>query len=96
MRRFQDKIKIKKTTVLKFKIMCILFCYTQRDDEKCDLGYELILLVNRDEDFGRPTLPAHVWPKTNFVLGGKNYFSVQTYKILIVLFLFYQKKEEIN
>jgi uncharacterized protein with NRDE domain len=51
--------------------MCILFCYVQQDDEKCDTGYEFILLSNRDEDFQRPTMPTHVWPQTNFVLGGE-------------------------
>jgi uncharacterized protein with NRDE domain len=51
--------------------MCIIFCYVQQHDEKYDTGYELIVLFNRDEDFQRPTMAAHVWPQTNFVLGGK-------------------------
>ncbi|CAF1688174.1 unnamed protein product, partial [Adineta ricciae] len=42
--------------------MCILFCYLQ--DENIDTGYELILLSNRDEDFQRPALHAHVWKDT--------------------------------
>ncbi len=54
-----------------FEIMCIIFCYVQQHDEKCDTGYELILLSNRDEDFQRPTMAAHVWPQTDFVLGGE-------------------------
>ena len=49
--------------------MCILFCYVGDDDQR-DLGYDLIVLSNRDEDFHRPALPAHVWKATTFALGG--------------------------
>ena len=49
--------------------MCILFCYVGEDDQR-DLGYDLIVLSNRDEDFHRPALPAHVWKATSFALGG--------------------------
>jgi uncharacterized protein with NRDE domain len=48
--------------------MCILFCYIA--DEKIDIGYELILLSNRDEDFQRPASQAHVWKNTKYALGG--------------------------
>ncbi len=51
-----------------FEIMCILFCYIA--DDKIDIGYELILLSNRDEDFQRPAIPAHVWKNTKYALGG--------------------------
>ncbi len=51
-----------------FEIMCILFCYIA--DEKIDIGYELILLSNRDEDFQRPASQAHVWKNTKYALGG--------------------------
>ena len=54
-----------------FEIMCILFCYLQ--DEKIDIGYELILLSNRDEDFQRPAKQAHVWKDTKYALGGSNF-----------------------
>ena len=57
--------------------MCILFCYIRQNGEKCDMGYELILLSNRDEDFQRPTMAAHVWPHTNFILGGMIVLFVQ-------------------
>ena len=50
--------------------MCILFCYLQ--DETIDIGYELILLSNRDEDFQRPATPAHVWKHTKYALGGSH------------------------
>jgi len=65
--------------------MCILFCYIA--DEKIDIGYELILLSNRDEDFQRPASQAHVWKNTKYALGGsrivqldkkkKNFFYVK-------------------
>ena len=48
--------------------MCILFCYLA--DEKIPTGYELILLSNRDEDFRRPAIQAHVWKDTTYALGG--------------------------
>ena len=48
--------------------MCILFCYLH--DQTFQFGYDLILLSNRDEDFHRPALSAHVWNDTHFVLGG--------------------------
>jgi uncharacterized protein with NRDE domain len=54
--------------------MCILFFYLS--DDNIDLGYDLILLSNRDEDFQRPAIPAHIWNETRFVVGGaKNKFS---------------------
>lgn len=48
--------------------MCILFCYLA--EEKIPTGYELILLSNRDEDFRRPAIQAHVWKDTTYALGG--------------------------
>ena len=50
-----------------FEIMCILFCYVREDDQH-DLGYDLIVLSNRDEDFHRPAPPAHIWKATTFAL----------------------------
>lgn len=48
--------------------MCIIFCYIA--NEQIDTGYELILLSNRDEDFQRPALQAHIWKDTKYALGG--------------------------
>jgi uncharacterized protein with NRDE domain len=53
-----------------FEIMCILFCYIA--DENIDIGYELILLSNRDEDFQRPAIQAHVWKNTKYAIGGQD------------------------
>ncbi len=53
-----------------FEIMCILFCYIAK--ENVDIGYEVILLSNRDEDFHRPAIQAHVWKNTTYALGGSN------------------------
>ncbi|CAF3408139.1 unnamed protein product [Rotaria sp. Silwood1] len=50
--------------------MCILFCYLQNDN--IDIGYDLILLSNRDEDFQRPAKQAHVWKDTKYALGGQD------------------------
>jgi uncharacterized protein with NRDE domain len=50
--------------------MCILFCYIAK--ENVDIGYEVILLSNRDEDFHRPAIQAHVWKNTTYALGGSN------------------------
>jgi uncharacterized protein with NRDE domain len=50
--------------------MCILFCYLQNGN--VDIGYEVILLSNRDEDFQRPAIQAHVWKDTKYTLGGSN------------------------
>ncbi|CAF1573141.1 unnamed protein product, partial [Adineta ricciae] len=41
-------------------------------DENIDTGYELILLSNRDEDFQRPALHAHVWKDTKYAVGGQD------------------------
>jgi uncharacterized protein with NRDE domain len=72
-----------------FRIMCILFCYVQQHDEQSDTGYELILLSNRDEDFQRPTIAAHVWPQTDFVLGGTIVLlNEQRIEIVILCLLF--------
>lgn len=48
--------------------MCILFCYIA--NETNETGYELILLSNRDEDFQRPAIQAHVWKDTIYAIGG--------------------------
>jgi len=59
--------------------MCILFCYLQ--DENIDTGYELILLSNRDEDFQRPAIQAHVWKDTKYAIGGwMSYFCFKLIK----------------
>ncbi|CAF4123098.1 unnamed protein product [Rotaria sp. Silwood2] len=50
--------------------MCILFCYLQ--DDNIDIGYDLILLSNRDEDFQRPAKQAHIWKDTKYALGGQD------------------------
>ncbi len=55
--------------------MCILFCYLA--DEKLDIGYDLILLSNRDEDFQRPAIQAHVWKNTKYALGGSISCSIK-------------------
>ena len=71
--------------------MCILFCFVQQYHEKCDTGYELILLMNRDEDFQRPTLAAHVWPQTHFVIGGMFiFFDKWIISLMFLLLLFYR------
>ncbi|CAF1317355.1 unnamed protein product, partial [Didymodactylos carnosus] len=57
--------------VQKILKMCILLCYNHTSNDE-DIGYELILLSNRDEEFHRPSLAAHVWPETNYVLGGQD------------------------
>ena len=64
--------------------MCILFCYIA--DDNIDIGYELILLSNRDEDFQRPAIQAHVWKNTKYALGGS--IVVQFEK---KMYLFYLK-----
>jgi len=57
-----------------FEIMCILFCYLAKDSPS--IGYDLILLSNRDEDFRRPASEAHVWPNTKYLLGGLEFQSI--------------------
>lgn len=54
-----------------FEIMCIIFCYIA-NEQSGDIGYDLILLSNRDEDFQRPASQAHVWNNTKYALGGSN------------------------
>jgi uncharacterized protein with NRDE domain len=67
--------------------MCILFCYIA--DDKIDIGYQLILLSNRDEDFRRPAIQAHVWKNTKYALGGSN--IVKFDKKNFLKFFFYVK-----
>lgn len=62
-----------------FEIMCILFCYLQ--DNNVHIGYDLILLSNRDEGFQRPSIPAHVWKDTKYVLGGSIFLFNQNNKV---------------
>ncbi|CAF1247363.1 unnamed protein product, partial [Didymodactylos carnosus] len=62
---------ITDNVVQKILKMCILLCYNHTSNDE-DIGYELILLSNRDEEFHRPSLAAHVWPETNYILGGQD------------------------
>lgn len=63
--------------------MCILFCYIA--DGTIDTGYELILLSNRDEDFRRPAIEAHVWKDTTYALGGLLIIEYSTENRFLVL-----------
>jgi len=65
--------------------MCILFCYIA--DDKIDIGYQLILLSNRDEDFRRPAIQAHVWKNTKYALGGSNIVKFDKKSFLKILLL---------
>lgn len=50
--------------------MCILFVYA--GEQPSEHSYKLILAVNRDEMYARPTLTAGFWDTTPNVLGGNH------------------------
>ncbi|CAF3885766.1 unnamed protein product, partial [Rotaria magnacalcarata] len=41
-------------------------------NDNIDIGYNLILLSNRDEDFRRPAKQADIWKDTKYALGGQD------------------------
>lgn len=65
--------------------MCILFCYLQNDN--IDIGYDLILLSNRDEYFQRPAKQAHVWNDTKYALGGSKSLALSFVTNQAIFFL---------
>ena len=51
--------------------MCVLFLhYCAGVESECRCPYALIVANNRDENFQRPTSPAHFWPDHPEVLAG--------------------------
>lgn len=55
--------------------MCITFFYVNPHAFKHE--YRLIIVANRDEDFSRPSAPAHRWEENPSIIGGKRLVFVE-------------------
>jgi len=51
--------------------MCILFVQTN-DNVSSTRPYKLILAINRDEQYARPSAPAHFWDGQEDIIGGRD------------------------